>query len=45
MKEFNVTGACMPELHYMVDITKRLEDIREYVESFPLYLPPIFCVR
>lgn len=32
-KEFNVTGVCMPELHYMVDITKRLEAIREYVNS------------
>lgn len=32
-KEFNVTGACMPEFHYMVDITKRLEAIREYVDK------------
>ncbi len=32
-KEFNVTGACQPEIHYMVDITKRLEDIKEYVDK------------
>lgn len=32
-KEFNVTGACIPELHYMVDITKLLEVIREYVDK------------
>ena len=28
-KEFNVTGVCIPELHYMVDITQRLEEIRD----------------
>ncbi len=32
-KEFNVTGVCIPELHYMVDITQRLEEIREYVDK------------
>lgn len=32
-KEFNVTGACLPEFHYMVDITGKLEEIREYVEK------------
>lgn len=31
-KEFNDTGACIPELHYMVDITERLEEIKEYVD-------------
>ncbi len=30
-KEFNVTGACLPEFHYMVDITGKLAEIKEYV--------------
>ena len=31
MREFNTTGTCYPEEHYMVDITKRLDNIEEYV--------------
>ena len=27
MRRFNTTGTCYPEEHYMVDITKRLDDI------------------
>ena len=27
MRKFNTTGTCYPEDHYMVDITKRLDDI------------------
>ena len=27
MRKFNITGTCYPEDHYMVDITKRLDDI------------------
>ena len=27
MRKFNTTGTCYPEKHYMVDITKRLDDI------------------
>lgn len=32
-KIFNVTGACDPQLHYMVDIRKRLEEIRALVDA------------
>ena len=31
MKEFNVTGLCIPEKHYMVDISGKLATIREMV--------------
>lgn len=31
MKEFNVTGVCMPEENYMVDITEKLKQIRAMV--------------
>ena len=31
MKEFNTTGTCRPNEHYMVDITERLEIIREMI--------------
>lgn len=33
MKKFNVTGKCYPEKHYMVDISERLEQIRQMVEE------------
>ncbi len=32
-KVFNVTGACIPELHYMVDIHSRLEEIKRLVDG------------
>jgi hypothetical protein len=32
-KEFNVTGICIPERHYMVDITDKLNQIRCLVEK------------
>lgn len=32
-KVFNVTGTCRPELHYMVDITERLEQIKKMVDA------------
>jgi hypothetical protein len=32
-KVFNVTGACNPVQHYMVDISKRLADIKTLVDS------------
>lgn len=32
-KVFNVTGACIPELHYMVDIRRRLEEIKVLVDN------------
>ena len=28
MKKFNVTGTCIPEKHYMVDISDKLSQIR-----------------
>ncbi|WP_044973182.1 AAA family ATPase [Ruminococcus sp. HUN007] len=30
---FNITGSCFPELHYMVDITDRLAEIKEMVRK------------
>lgn len=32
-KVFNVTGACIPEFHYMVDIQNRLEEIKSLVDE------------
>ncbi|WP_026661139.1 AAA-like domain-containing protein [Butyrivibrio sp. AC2005] len=31
-KTFNTTAVCLPEKHYMVDITNRIEEIKEYVD-------------
>lgn len=33
MKKFNVTGACNPRIHYMVDITGRLEKIKRLIDN------------
>lgn len=33
MRKFNVTGSCDPQLHYMVDITGRLEKIKAMVDN------------
>lgn len=30
-KRFNVTGVCIPKMHYMVDIEDRLKEIRELI--------------
>ena len=32
-KIFNVSGACKPEIHYMVDISERLNEIKEMVDK------------
>ena len=32
-KVFNTEGYCDPELHYMVDLTSRLEQIRAMVDK------------
>lgn len=32
-KNFNITGDCKPKLHYMVDLTKRLEKIKAMVDN------------
>lgn len=31
-KKFNVTGGCIPELHYMINLSSRLEQIKAMVE-------------
>ena len=31
MKKFNITGTCIPEKHYMVDIRKKIEKILELI--------------
>ena len=33
MREFNVTGICVPEMHYMVDISEKVEQIFKLVEG------------
>lgn len=33
MKEFNITGICVPEVHYMVDISNKIEKIAKMVEK------------
>ena len=33
MKEFNITGICIPQRHYMVDITHKLDEIAELVNK------------
>ena len=33
MREFNVTGICVPNMHYMVDISGKVEKIFKLVES------------
>ncbi|WP_265231205.1 hypothetical protein [Clostridium sporogenes] len=30
-KRFNVTGTCIPEKHYMVDVSNKLESILELI--------------
>lgn len=31
MKEFNITGLCIPEMHYMVDISEKINEIKKLV--------------
>ena len=33
MKEFNTTAVCVPEKHYMVDLTDRVNEIRKIVDA------------
>jgi len=33
MKEFNITGTCIPEEHYMVDTSLKLNEIMKFVEK------------
>lgn len=32
-KKFNVTGLCVPDKHYMVDLTERIRQIRKMVDA------------
>ena len=32
-KRFNITGSCVPEQHYMVDITERLVAIKNMIDN------------
>ena len=32
-KKFNVTGLCLPDKHYMADISERLEEMKGYIED------------
>ena len=40
MKAFNTTGVCVPEKHYMVDITERVAQIRAMVDD-----GKYFCIK
>ena len=33
MKEFNVTGLCIPEKHYMADISNKLNKIMDFINK------------
>ena len=33
MKEFTTTGVCIPEKHYMVDLTERVREIKKLVDA------------
>ena len=33
MKRFNTAGKCLPARHYMVDLTARVEEIKEMVDN------------
>ena len=32
-KVFNVTAVCLPDEHYMVDLSSRLEEMKGYVDA------------
>lgn len=32
-KEFNITGLCIPEKHYMVDISRKINRMMEFIEK------------
>ena len=33
LKEFNTTAVCIPEKHYMVDLSERLKEIKKLVDA------------
>ncbi len=42
-KKFNITGLCLPEKHYMVDISDRLRAIKAYIDEGSYF--SINCAR
>lgn len=42
-RSFNVTGLCIPEKHYMVDLTDRIRQIRKMVDAGDYFT--INCAR
>lgn len=40
MKKFNITGTCFPDMHYMVDLTSRLEIMKQMIDD-DIY----FCIN
>ena len=37
MRKFNVTGLCVPEMHYMVDISGKIRQIRDLIDDFSYF--------
>ena len=33
MRKFNITAACNPDIHYMVDLRSRLSDIKDMIDD------------
>lgn len=33
MRKFNITAACNPNIHYMVDLSSRLSDIKDMIDD------------
>lgn len=33
LKEFNITGSCVPRMHYMVNISNKIKEIRKLVDG------------
>lgn len=33
MKEFNITGVCIPDIHYMVNISDKINKIKNFIEK------------
>lgn len=33
MKKFNITAVCIPEKHYMVDLSERVKEIKQIIDE------------
>ena len=33
-KKFNVTGLCLAKEHYMADVSRKLEEVQQTIESY-----------